>query len=76
MHKSFSLLLLLVGVTFARHINNEGLALIKHYEGFFPNFYKDPVVKISQIKPAEPIDTKTLISGHSNHRIRSRVPLE
>ena len=42
-------LLTLAGSTSARHINSEGLALIKHYDGFFPNFYKDPVVSFKSL---------------------------
>lgn len=50
MYKYAALLLLVlvmvmvVDTAHARHINAEGVALIKHYEGYFPNFYKDPVV--------------------------------
>ena len=44
MYKPLVFLVLIVGSTLARHINNDGLSLIKHFEGFFPNFYKDPVV--------------------------------
>ncbi|PKY43593.1 putative phage-related lysozyme [Rhizophagus irregularis] len=39
----------------AQHINKEGLALIERFEGFSPNFYKDPV------------GIKTIGYGHACH---------
>lgn len=43
MYKPIALVLLLVAGTFARHINQEGLNLIKGFEGFRANFYNDAV---------------------------------
>ena len=44
MFKPIAILLLVVAGSFARQINNEGLKLIKSFEGFRANFYKDAVV--------------------------------
>lgn len=46
MYKSIAILLVLVAGAFARNINNEGLALIKGFEGFRANFYNDAVVSV------------------------------
>lgn len=42
--KSVALVLLLVGASCGRTINSEGLAMIKHFEGYRANFYNDAVV--------------------------------
>lgn len=46
MYKPIAILLLLVAGTYARQINNAGLALIKEFEGFRANFYNDAVVSV------------------------------
>ena len=75
MHKPLAFLLLIVGTTFARHINEDGITLIKHFEGYFPNFYKDPVVSVPnksstiEIKLFVSLDQgiRTIGYGHACH---------
>ncbi|KAI2804606.1 hypothetical protein RDWZM_007944 [Blomia tropicalis] len=55
MFKPIAILLLVVAGSFARQINNEGLKLIKSFEGFRANFYKDAV------------GIKTIGYGHACH---------
>ena len=42
--QSLAVVVMLAGSAFGRQINGEGLALIKSFEGFRGNFYKDSVV--------------------------------
>ncbi len=36
----------IIGICSARQINEAGLSLIEEFEGFYPNFYNDPVVSV------------------------------
>jgi hypothetical protein len=41
-----SIVLAIIGICSARQINDAGLQLIEKFEGFYPNFYNDPVVRV------------------------------
>jgi hypothetical protein len=40
------IVLAIIGICSARKINEAGIQLIEKFEGFYPNFYDDPVVRV------------------------------